>query len=86
MQYYSYFIVRRVLVAGVAVCLKERVLIQIVCLNLLFFWIAKYQIKYQPFKKKANNVLNTVNEVFLFLFSLMLYSFMSSKNAKRLEM
>jgi len=57
-QYYSYFISRRIMIAAVIVGMKDTVRIQLVCLFLLFIWIAKYQVKYRPFKDKINNFLN----------------------------
>ena len=84
MQFHSLFVVRRVMVAGVVVWLKNQTVVQLVWLSTLFYWIARYQLVNQPFKCQINNFLNTINEFFLFFFSLMLFSFRNIDNTNRL--
>ena len=86
LQYYGYFITRRILIACVIVWLKDIVRVQIVWLALLCFWISKYQIHYKPFKSQINNFLNWANEVFLFIFSLLLFFFLNPNEAKKMEL
>ena len=71
------------MIAGVVVWLKNQTMVQLVCLSILFYWIAKYQLVNQPFKSQINNFLNTINEFFLFCFSLMLFSFRNIDSTKR---
>jgi cysteine-rich repeat protein len=73
--YYAYFILRRLGIAAVVVCLKDIVLVQCVCVTVLFFWMAHYSLVNKPFKSKTQNFLCWINETFLVFFSLMLFCF-----------
>ncbi|CAI2358753.1 unnamed protein product [Moneuplotes crassus] len=84
--FYSYFTLRRVLIAVVVIGMQNFVRIQIICLTLLFFWVAKYQVIYKPFKSEASNFLNSANEIFLVIFCLALLNFMSPNDANKLEL
>ena len=72
------------MIAGVVVWLKNQTMVQLVCLTILFYWIARYQLVNQPFKCQINNFLNTINEFFLFFFSLMLFWFRKADDTNRL--
>ncbi|CAI2359689.1 unnamed protein product [Moneuplotes crassus] len=81
--FYSYFTLRRILIAVVVIGLQNFARIQIVCLTILFFWIAKYQVIHRPFKTQTSNFLNCVNEVFLVIFCVVLLNFVNPSDANK---
>ncbi|CAI2386813.1 unnamed protein product [Moneuplotes crassus] len=84
--FYSYFTLRRIMIALVVIGLQNFARVQLVCLILLFYWIAKYQIIYKPYKLQVNNFLNAVNEVFLVMYCVILFNFMSPGDSGNLTL
>ncbi|CAI2358774.1 unnamed protein product [Moneuplotes crassus] len=86
LYYYSYFIIRRILMAGVIVCLRGRNLIQLICMVILFYSVCKYQLVYRPFKCQVTNFLSCVNETFLLMFCFILFAFESPGDPTTIQM
>ncbi|CAI2362995.1 unnamed protein product [Moneuplotes crassus] len=84
-QYYSYFLIRRMLMAGVIVCLRQRSLLQLICIVILVYKMCKYQLVYRSFKYQVTNFLCCVNELFFLAFSLILFVFKNPGNPATIQ-
>jgi hypothetical protein len=83
--FYSYFTFRRILLAAVLVLLVNAPRSQILSIVLLNAWILKYHLCKMPFKDKLTNVISCINEMILFLFSIMLFHFLNPENTQRIN-
>ncbi|CAI2361589.1 unnamed protein product [Moneuplotes crassus] len=83
LQFYYFFMTRRILLAAILVGMKEKVLCQLVCVLILFYWNLKYQIQQRPFASASNNFLNVYNETSLLCFVITL-SLMNSCNESKI--
>ncbi|CAI2361767.1 unnamed protein product [Moneuplotes crassus] len=86
LQYYSYFVIRRMLLAGVIVCLRQTNLLQLICVVVLFYSVCKYQLIYKPYKCQATNFLCCVNEIFLLVLSLIFFAFKSPGDPNTIQL
>ncbi|CAI2362650.1 unnamed protein product [Moneuplotes crassus] len=79
--FYYIFTTRRILLAAIIVGIKQKVLCQLVCILILFYWNLKYMVVHKPFKSASNNFLNIFNESFLFCFAIALVQMTSSNDS-----
>ncbi|CAI2360304.1 unnamed protein product [Moneuplotes crassus] len=86
MMFYSYFTLRRIMIACVVIALQSFPRTQLVCLTILFYWIISYMIVYRPFKCQVNNFLNCVNETFLMVFCITLTNFLNPEDSEKLQL
>ena len=83
--FYPFFMLRRIFIAYVFVGIKDRPLVQCVCLSLSAIIMAIYCIRIRPYESKVWNLLTCFNEVMLSCISLTLFMFLSSDNPEALN-
>ena len=71
--FYAFFLIRRVAFAGIVVCLKDFIRIQIVTIIILSVAITFYSLVYRPFISKLQNILNCFNEIVILIFGVMMF-------------
>lgn len=85
MLFYAFFILRRMGVAIVIVCMKEFNKQQLILVSFMFFWMLVYAAVHKPYVDHLNNFLNIFNEWILVIYSITLFLFLDDGNPTKLE-
>jgi cysteine-rich repeat protein len=85
MLYYGYFMMRRIFLAFVIVCMKDFSRTQWTLITLSSILMMLYNISFRPYIDQLDNFLNWFNEVILTFYSFMLFMFLSYERPTQLK-